>query len=123
MCPNNPVGQVDAFLVSHHGMDISNSPALVHGIGPRVAILNNGAKKGGSPAAWQVVRNSPALEDIWQLHHAVAAGSGSNAPEQFIANMEPACEGHSLKLTAEPGGGFTVSNARNGFRKTYPARN
>lgn len=24
MCPNNPIGTVDLFMVSHHGNDISN---------------------------------------------------------------------------------------------------
>ena len=30
MCPNNPIGTVDALLVSHHGLNASNSSALVH---------------------------------------------------------------------------------------------
>ena len=48
MCPNNPIGTVDLFMVSHHGNDISNSPALVHALRPKVAIMNNGAKKVGA---------------------------------------------------------------------------
>ncbi len=51
MCPNNPVGTVDLFVVSHHGLNISNSEALVHAIHPRVAIMNNGTRKGGLPGA------------------------------------------------------------------------
>ena len=31
MCPNNPIGTVDAYFVTHHGLDQSGSPALVHG--------------------------------------------------------------------------------------------
>ena len=31
MCPNNPVGPVDLYVVSHHGTDPSGSPALVQG--------------------------------------------------------------------------------------------
>jgi hypothetical protein len=30
MCPANRIGKVDLYLVSHHGIDRSNSPALVH---------------------------------------------------------------------------------------------
>jgi len=41
MCPNNLVGSVDAFFVTHHGLDQSNSPALVHGVQPRVAVMQN----------------------------------------------------------------------------------
>src|SRR5271168_5153759 len=49
MCPSNPIGTVDVYLTSHHGIDQSGSPALVDAVHPRVAIMNNGAKKGGSP--------------------------------------------------------------------------
>jgi hypothetical protein len=40
MCPNNPIGFVDHFMVSHHGNDISNSPALVDGLHWRVALMD-----------------------------------------------------------------------------------
>ena len=49
MCPNNPIGTVDLYLTSHHGLDQSGSAALVHGVRPRVAIMNNGTRKGGCP--------------------------------------------------------------------------
>jgi competence protein ComEC len=47
MCPNNPVGTVDLFLVSHHGLAASSTKALAWALHPRVAILDNGARKGG----------------------------------------------------------------------------
>jgi competence protein ComEC len=120
MCPNNPIGTVDLFLVSHHGMDSSNPKALVWAVHPRVAIMNNGAHKGGSPAAWQIVRDSPGLEDLWQLHSAVAGGKEHNVAPQFIANPdEKADAGDYIKVTAEPDGTFTVVNERNKYRKTY----
>ena len=37
MCPANRIGTVDLYLVSHHGINQSNSAALVHGVQPRVA--------------------------------------------------------------------------------------
>ena len=49
MCPNNKLGKVDVYVVSHHGWDHSGSPAFVDGIAPRVAIMDNGENKGGSP--------------------------------------------------------------------------
>ena len=121
MCPENPLGTVDVFLVSHHGMDISNSPALVDTLHPRAAVMNNGAKKGGSPRAWDVVRNAPGLEDLWQLHYSLAGGEKHNSPETYIANPETsgACQGRWLKLTAEADGSFTIVNSRNGFAKKY----
>lgn len=121
MCPNNPIGTVDVLLVSHHGLNQSNSPALVHAVHPRVAIMNNGARKGGSPDAWQIVRTSPGLEDLWQLHYAEAGGKDHNVPDSFIANVAENGAGDYLKLTAEGNGTFTVWNQRNKFEKVYKA--
>ena len=121
MCPNNPIGTVDVLLVSHHGLDQSNSPALVDAVHPRAAIMNNGARKGASPDAWQIVKDSPGLEDLWQLHYAVAGGQEHNVPDPFIANVEEQGIGQYIKLTAEGNGSFTVWNQRNKFEKAYRA--
>ncbi|MGB7719073.1 MAG: MBL fold metallo-hydrolase [Bryobacteraceae bacterium] len=88
MCPNNPIGTVDLYLTSHHGIDQSGSPALVHGLQPRVAIMHNSTHKGGAIQTMQTLHTSPGLEDIWQLHWAYAAGLEYNTPALFIANME-----------------------------------
>jgi competence protein ComEC len=130
MCPRNRVGTVDLFVVSHHGYNWSNSPELVDALRPKVAILTNGAKKGGEAEAWQTVRKSPGLEDIWQLHYTVDVGDANNAPEEFIANPQkepdPKCFGAVLgdqarwiKVSAQTDGTFTVTNSRNGKSKTY----
>jgi beta-lactamase superfamily II metal-dependent hydrolase len=121
-CPENRLGQVDVYLTTHHGMDASGPAALVHALRPRVAIMNNGAKKGGSPAAWQVVKNSPGLEDFWQVHYALAGGKENNTAEDHIANLEEKCEGMGLKVSANRDGSFTVENERNGLKKSYPRR-
>jgi competence protein ComEC len=88
MCPNNPIGTVDLYLTSHHGIDQSGSPALVHGLQPRVAIMHNSTRKGGAIQTMQTLHSSPGLEDIWQLHWAYAAGLEQNSPGLFIANVE-----------------------------------
>jgi competence protein ComEC len=119
MCPDNPIGTVDVLLTSHHGLNQSNSPALVDAVHPRVAIMNNGARKGGSPDAWQVVKDSPGLEDLWQLHYAVEGGKEHNVADSFIANVEDQDTGQYIKLTAEANGSFTVWNQRNKFTKIY----
>ena len=49
MCPTNRIGTVDLYLTSHHGLAKSDSPALVHALQPRVAVMNNGTRKGGEP--------------------------------------------------------------------------
>ena len=122
MCPNNAIGTVDVYLTSHHGLGQSGSPALVHAIHPRVAIMNNGARKGGDPDAWQVIKNSPQLEDLWQLHYAMNGGKDHNVPDSFIANVDEHCQGDYLKLTAQSDGSFTVYNSRNKFQKIYKAQ-
>ena len=148
MCPNNPIGTVDLYMTSHHGIDQSGSPALVHGLHPRVAVMNNSARKGGAVPTMQTLYTSPGLEDVWQLHWAYAAGMELNAPSLFIANVEePATLGNMLlntppapgagggrgrgghtgpafliKVSAQADGSFTVTNTRNNFTKTYAAK-
>lgn len=122
MCPNNKLGKADIFIVSHHGMDLSNSPALVHALAPRVAIMDNGAKKGAAPSAWDVVRSSPGLEDLWQLHFADVGGKEHNASDPYIANVQEADTGIYMKLTAHEDGSFEIYNARNKFEKKYSAK-
>jgi competence protein ComEC len=123
VCPNNKVGTVDLYIVSHHGSDLSGSPAFVQGIHPRVAIMDNGARKGGSPSVWQTIHTSPGLEDIWQLHFAIAGGKDNNAPDTFIANTdEVGDQGYWIQVTVHPDGGFVVTNARNKYSKTYGPR-
>ncbi|MGB2716334.1 MAG: MBL fold metallo-hydrolase [Vicinamibacterales bacterium] len=143
MCPNNPVGSVDLYMVTHHGLDRSGSDALVHGVRPRVAIMQNGTRKGGSVQAFEIMRSSPGLEDIWQLHWSYSGRIEHNPAGVFIANIdEPATlasvlttpagqrggggganaahtPAYYLKISAQNDGSFTVTNTRNGFGKTY----
>lgn len=122
VCPNNKIGTVDLFLVSHHGTASSNSLPFVRAIAPRVAIVDNGPHKGGSPQVWQTLRDTRSLIDLWQLHYAIDTDKQHNSPDTFIANVDADCEGRWIKVTAEKDGNFTVVNARNRFEKTYTKR-
>jgi competence protein ComEC len=104
VCPNNPVGTVDVFFVTHHGLDASNSPALIHGVLPRVAIMQNGTRKGAGAEAMPTMRTSPGLEDIWQLHWSYNAGIEQNSAGVFIANVDDNATIAGV-LTAPPRGG------------------
>src|SRR5246127_41499 len=121
-CPNNLLGKVDLFLVTHHGADLSNPKALVWALHPRVAVIDNGPRKGSSPAAWQIVHDSPGLEDLWQLHYAAESDKDHNVGDEHIANVKENCEGKYFKVTAESDGAFTLTNARTGNQKTYPKK-
>jgi competence protein ComEC len=148
VCPDNLLGSVDVFIVTHHGQPVSNPPVLVHAIAPRVAVMNNGTRKGGQPDAMNVLFSSPGLEDLWQLHFSLLSGQEYTVPGLFIANTTdddplflpvapvaapppgpgaappPAHNGPAfwIKVSARDDGTFTVSNARNGFSKTYVPR-
>lgn len=119
VCPNNLLGSVDLYLTTHHGGSPDNPKALVWAIHPRVAIMNNGEHKGGSPAAWQIVHDSPGIEDLWQLHYAADGGTEHNSAEPLIANVDQKSDGHFLKVTVQPDGGWKVKNDRNGYEKAY----
>lgn len=147
-CPRNLLGNVDLFVVTHHGQPISNAPVLVHALAPRVAIMNNGTRKGGQPDAMKVLFSSPGLEDLWQMHFSQLSGQEYTVPGVFIANgldeqpaalpIEPIAAPapgagaapppvHNgpafwIKVQARDDGSFTVTNARNGFSKSYAAR-
>lgn len=147
MCPTSPMGAVDLFMVSRHGQSGSNAEVLVHALQPRVAILNNGTRKGGQPDVMHVIFSAPGLEDLWQLHFSDLSGQEFSAPGLFIANrmdkpqssvpLDPMPElsrhgvnrspghngsAHWIKVSAQQDGSFTVTNSRNGFSKTYPSR-
>ena len=119
VCPDNPIGHVDLYLTTHHGLDQSNSRAIVDAIHPRVAIMNNGAHKGGSPEAWQTVHSSPGLEDLWQLHTAEDSDAAHNGPEALIANPKGDGDGGNFKVVALADGSFSLTNSRTGQTKEY----
>jgi competence protein ComEC len=144
-CPVNRLGTVDLMLGMHHGQSSSNSPVLVHAVRPRVAIVNNGTRKGGEPFSMQSMFSSPGLEDIWMEHFSLLSGQEYTVPGAFIANQldqpdtaipvapwnpppqgqqappAPVHNGKSyfIKVTAQSDGTFTVTNTRNNFSKTY----
>jgi len=122
VCPNNLIGTVDVYHVNVHGQFKGIAPELIGAVRPRVAIMGNGARKGGDPPSWPLLRATPGLEDIWQDHYSAAGTKDTNPPDDFIANLEPADGGWLIKLSAESNGTFTVTNTRNGFSKTYKPR-
>jgi competence protein ComEC len=119
VCPVNKFGPIDIFIVSHHGWFQSNSPALLAAISPRIAIMDNGADKGGSPSSWDTIKNSPRLEDLWQLHFSNEGGAVHNSAESLIANLAGPDAGNYLKLSIGTDGNVEVYNSRTHATKNY----
>jgi competence protein ComEC len=122
MCPTNRIGNVDLFQVSHHGQDISNSPQLVHALAPTVAVMNNGATKGGGPDTFETLKASPGLRDLWALHQVPANDAAHNAEEALTANLAGTDNAAWIKAVIEASGAYTLTNSRNGTSRTYAAR-
>ena len=119
VCPTNRIGPISLYLVSHHGSDESGSPELLHALQPKVALMDNGAKKGGAPITWQTIHDTPSVQDIWQLHFAYAGGQEHNAAAPFLANLDDICEGKWIRVDAQKDGTFQLYNSRNKYEKTY----
>jgi hypothetical protein len=119
-CPNNKAGKVDLYLTAHHATHVS--PKSVYGLAPRVIVMDNGPRKGGLPEAWKLLRDTPGLEDMWQIHFSLTGGKDYNAPDAFIANLDASDDGHYLKVSASEDGSFTIFNPRNKYSKSYPSK-
>jgi competence protein ComEC len=70
-CPKNLVGAVDVYQVDHHGFDVSNNPVLIKALNPRVAVINDGPRKGGEAGTYARLRSLKEIEAIYQLHRNV----------------------------------------------------
>ena len=120
VCPKDMIGPVDAYLVAHHGGPDVADPATFAAFKPRVAIMNNGVKKGGSLETYQALHHVPSLEDVWQLHLSAGAGDSNFGP-MYVANLDESTA-HWIKIVANADGSFRVINSRTGETKLYPSR-
>jgi competence protein ComEC len=122
MCPTNRIGIVDLFQVNHHGQDFSNSPQMIHPLEPTVAVMNNGATKGGHVAVFETLKSSPGIQDIWAVHEATNNGPEHNALPDLIANPAGPDAAHYIKAVIESNGSYTVTNGRNAVSRSYTSR-
>ena len=121
VCPRDKVGPVDLLIVSHHGSNLSNSPALLHALSPRVAIEDNGPKKGGDVETYESVSHSPRLARLWQLHLAERSDAQHNVQEAYVANPSSTNDaGASVEASVTKDGSITVKNDRTSSSETYP---
>jgi competence protein ComEC len=116
-CPRNLIGPVDVYLVAHHGGPDASDPATFAAFRPRVAIMNNGLKKGGALATFETLHHQFGPQGVWQLHRSEAAG-GKNFTADHIANLDESTA-HWIKLSAGEDGSFRITNGRTGESKAY----
>jgi competence protein ComEC len=119
VCPNNPIGKVDVYNINVHGQSKGYSAAMVSALDAPVIVEFNGNRKGGDADVWTNLRSLPARADIWALHFNDPAGPEKNPPPDQIANLPGEDGMKNLRISADANGTFTVTNERNGFRKTY----
>jgi beta-lactamase superfamily II metal-dependent hydrolase len=123
--PNNPLGQVDLFMVTHHGLPVSNNPALVLAIDPRVAVICNGPTKGAHAQTLATLKEVKSLQAWYQLHRNVQLPAEVQAPAERIANQEEtaACRGTWIKASvAADGKTFTVQVGPDGTPREFAVR-
>jgi competence protein ComEC len=123
-CPSNLLGPIDLYQTTHHGLASSGATALVHGVAPLVAVMNNGPHKGGSPEAFEIVATSPTMPDVWQVHRSLDTDDAHNSEDDLVANLGEgeADEGHFIHARIDASGLIELRNGRNGHTRVYQAR-
>jgi beta-lactamase superfamily II metal-dependent hydrolase len=123
VCPANLIGAADVYQVSHHGLDISNHPALLKAVSPTVAVINNGATKGGTPGAFKWLKETPGIKDIFQVHRNVKTKPEENTAPELTANDDEKCEGNGIVLTVDAAGkNYTVEVPSKKTKKSYSVK-
>jgi competence protein ComEC len=121
--PSDKVGPVDVYQSTHHGLPVSNNPVVIDTVRPRVAVFNNGAKKGGHPQVLAALRRSPEIQAIWQMHRNVTVGAQENTDPAMIANPDEQCRGEYLVLRVAPDAkSYTLAVGANGRPTRYETR-
>src|SRR5262249_52462811 len=93
-------------------------PATFGATKPRVAILNNGATKGGHPSVFAALHKEGI--EAWQLDRSTNEGA-ENFPEDQIANLDDKTS-FWIKVSAKSDGSFVVTNSRTNTTKSYAPR-
>ncbi|HEY4266191.1 MAG TPA: MBL fold metallo-hydrolase [Micropepsaceae bacterium] len=141
-CPVNKLGHINLYTINRHGgLDDSGNPALLGAIRPQVIVLNNGPHKGlgqtvkdAKPInanytpyetnSYVRLAKNPDIQGVWAEHLSlIDKDPAHNAQPDMIANLEEGAgdQGSGISAVVGADGKFTITNARNGFSKTYTA--
>jgi competence protein ComEC len=123
VCPKNLIGAIDVYQVDHHGTDASNNPTLVGALNARVAIIDDGPRKGGDARTFATLKSVKETEAIYQLHRNLRTTDKDNTLAGYIANEEEACQGNFIKLSVKATGkSYTVSIPAKQISRSYKTR-
>ncbi|MBY0229092.1 MAG: MBL fold metallo-hydrolase [Gemmataceae bacterium] len=99
--PADLLGKVDVYQVTHHGLEISNNPVLIKTVEPRVAVFNNGPRKGGHSSVTATLRRIPGIEGIYQMHRNMAKGAENAEPSRIANDGRKKEEGRGIVLRVD----------------------
>jgi competence protein ComEC len=125
MTPNNPLGQIDLFMATHHGLSVSNNPVMVLALDPRVCVTCNGPTKGAEKETIGTLNRVKSLQAMYQLHRNVRLSEPEQAPVSNIANLAETanCKGTWIKATvAKDGATYTVQIGPEGTPRKFETR-
>jgi len=118
VCPLNRVGGVDLMFADNHGSGVSNSPALVASIRPKLVVVNNGPTKGGEAEVLERFKAIPGAK-VWQLHAATRSPAADTLPERIV-NIDR-FGNQNLLITVSRDACFTFTNERTGASERHCA--
>jgi hypothetical protein len=109
--------------VTHHGLDISNNPALLKALNPTVCIAMNGPNKGIDPSAFRAMEQLPGVKAIYAIHYNTRHGERANPPLDFIANGKDPAKAQYVKVSVAPeADSFVVAIGKRGPKRTYSVK-
>jgi len=125
MTPNNPIGQIDLFMATHHGLSVSNNPVMVLALDPRVCVSCNGPTKGADLETINTLTRGKSLQAMYQLHRNVRLEEKDQAPVEQIANLAETanCKGTWIKASvAKDGQSYTVQIGPDGKPRKFETK-
>jgi hypothetical protein len=104
-------------------LEVSNNPVVMRTVAPRVAIFNNGPKKGAHPQVIGNLRRLPQPPVIYQMHRNVTVGPAENTDADLIANDAEKCNAEAIQVSVAPDSKtYTVTVGKAAKSRQYQTR-